>query len=115
MSDIVDYMRAVDEERCNVEPWTVAKRCADAAAEIERLTGERDRQYDYNAEIIAKYAALEAVSERLRAALREIAKVTRGYEPGVWSEEEGRKYFAALFFGAQAKARAALKEEGDEK
>lgn len=37
MTDIVDYMRAVDEERCNVEPWTVAKRCADAADEIERL------------------------------------------------------------------------------
>ena len=46
--------------------------------------------------------------DRLRAALREIAKVTRGWEPGVWTEEEGRKYFAALFFGAQKVARAAL-------
>lgn len=46
--------------------------------------------------------------EKLRAALREIAKVTRGWEPGVWSEEEGRKYFSGLFFSAQHVARAAL-------
>lgn len=52
--------------------------------------------------------------ERLRAALREIAKVTRGWEPGVWTEEEGRQYFAALFFGAQKVARAALKEKIDD-
>ncbi len=38
-------------------------------AEVERLTGERDRQYDYNAGQIVKQAALEAENERLRAAL----------------------------------------------
>ena len=53
-------------------------------------------------------AAAKAEIEQLRAALREIAKVTYGWEPGVWSDEEARKYFASLFFSAQAKARAAL-------
>lgn len=51
--------------------------------------------------------------ERLEAALREIAKVTYGWEPGVWSEEETRKYFASLFFNAQAKARAALENTNE--
>lgn len=37
MSDLAEYLRSVDEERCNVEPWTVAKRCAEAAARVERL------------------------------------------------------------------------------
>ena len=46
--------------------------------------------------------------ERLEKALREISKVTRGWEPGVWSEEEGRQYFAGLFFSAQKVARAAI-------
>lgn len=48
--------------------------------------------------------------KRLEAALREIAKVTRGWEPGVWSEKEGRQYFAGLFFSAQKVARAALED-----
>ena len=38
-------------------------------AEIERLTGERDRQYEYNVGQIAKQAELEAEIERLREAL----------------------------------------------
>jgi cytochrome c556 len=59
----------------------------------------------------AEVEKLRAEVEKLRAALEEIAKVTRGWEPGVWSEEEGRKYFAYLFFGAQNKARAALEEK----
>jgi uncharacterized small protein (DUF1192 family) len=45
-------------------------------AEVERLTGERDRQYDYNAELIAKYAALEAEVERKDAALLSIMGCT---------------------------------------
>lgn len=35
-------------------------------AEVERLTGERDRQYDQNAEQIIRIAALEAENERLK-------------------------------------------------
>lgn len=42
-----------------------------AEAEVERLTAERDRQYDQNAEQITRIAALEAENEKLRAALRE--------------------------------------------
>jgi hypothetical protein len=56
---------------------------------------------------------LAARVAELEAALRDIAKVTRGWEPGVWSEEEGRKYFAALFFRAQDKARAALTQPAE--
>lgn len=40
-----------------------------AEAEVERLTAERDRQYDQNAEQITRIAALEAENEKLRAAL----------------------------------------------
>lgn len=42
-------------------------------AEVERLTGERDRQYDQNAEQIIRIAALEADNEKLRAALEMFA------------------------------------------
>lgn len=42
-------------------------------AENERLTGERDRQYDQNAEQIIRIAALEAENEKLRAALEMFA------------------------------------------
>jgi hypothetical protein len=48
-------------------------------AEVERLTGERDRQYDYNVEQIAKQAALEAENEKLRAALRECEAELNAY------------------------------------
>lgn len=41
----------------------------EAADEIERLTGERDRQYDYNCGQIVRIASLEAEIERMRAAL----------------------------------------------
>jgi hypothetical protein len=37
----------------------------EAADEIERLTGERDRQYDKNCEQIIRIASLEAEIERL--------------------------------------------------
>lgn len=45
---------------------------------------------------------------RLRAALEDIARTTYGYEPWM-PDEEAKNYFSSLFFGAQAKARAALK------
>lgn len=69
---------------------------------------EAPNLYAENVRLQVEAFRLRANNERLRAALREIAKVTRGWEPGVWSEEEGRKYFASLFFGAQKTARAAL-------
>lgn len=60
------------------------------------------------AKLVNRIADQKREITRLRAALREIAKVTYGWEPGVWSDEEARNYFASLFFGAQAKARAAM-------
>lgn len=67
----------------------------DHCAEVERLTAERDRQYDQNTEQITRIAALEAENERLLAALRKIA----GMDP--WSYGE-QGYFVA---------RAALKNK----
>ena len=75
---------------------------------VERLREVAERA-DANYPAIMEQAA--ARIEQLEAALREIAKVTRGWEPGVWTEEEGRRYFAALFFGAQKVARAALEDK----
>lgn len=82
---------------------------------VERMaavlkTGTRGSFEDFNRlfALARRGAEADAEIERLRAALREIAKVTRGWEPGVWSEEEGRKYFSGLFFSAQHVARAAL-------
>ena len=51
-------------------PYTLAS----LRAEVERLTGERDRQYDQNAEQIIRIAALEAENEKLRAALSKISE-----------------------------------------
>ncbi len=68
------------------------------AAKVNDLMG-------IDAETIAR---LRAEIERLRAALEKIAANTYGYEPNAMSDEEAVKYFAALFFGAQKTARAAL-------
>jgi uncharacterized small protein (DUF1192 family) len=55
-------------------PW-LANQAADTITrlteEVERLTGERDRQYDYNAGQIVKQAAFEAEVERKDAALKQ--------------------------------------------
>jgi hypothetical protein len=51
-------------------------------SEMKRLTGERDRQYDYNAGQIVKQAALEAENETLRAALQGV----------LWMAEEWFKH-----------------------
>lgn len=74
-----------------------------AEAEVERLTAERDRQYDQNAEQITRIAALEAENERLRAALKPFANLTiKGDEPDVWAKKFPR------FFELITTARAAL-------
>ena len=75
-------------------------------SDIMKRLWEMYCEYEYYARTVQE-AADEI--ERLRAALREIAKTTYGWEPGVWTEEEGMRYFAALFFDAQKTARAALK------
>lgn len=62
-------------------------------------------------QVMALVGRQAARIEALEKALREISKVTRGWEPGVWSEEEGRQYFAGLFFSAQKVARAALEDK----
>jgi hypothetical protein len=86
MTDIVQRLRADGETVETLKAkghWgsvTMLEQDAEIARlreDVERLTGERDRQYDYNAESIFKYAALEAENERLRAALEEINMKTR--------------------------------------
>ena len=75
-------------------------------AEVERLTAERDRQYDQNAEQITRIAALEAENEKLRAALEPFANLTiKGDEPDVWAKKFPR------FFELITTARAALEEK----
>lgn len=119
MSDVIDRLEnpRYEDPVSDAQEEIIALR-----AEKARTTAENERLgRDYNTardahdrrvrELDAhciEVAALRAENERLRAVLRDIAKVTRGWEPGVWSEEEGRKYFSSLFFGAQEKARAAL-------
>ena len=74
----------------------------------KRLRAENEAVLAANRDVMLHWDVLKADYERLRAALEQIAKVTYGWEPGVWSDEEARNYFASLFFGAQSKARAAL-------
>lgn len=54
----------------------------EAADEIERLTGERDRQYDYNCGQIIRVASLEAEIERLRETMATIAHLAEGTRIG---------------------------------
>jgi hypothetical protein len=51
----------------------------DPAEEIVRIKGERDRQYEYNVEQIARQAALEAEIARLREVLESIELMARDY------------------------------------
>ena len=104
MSDIVLRLRHCSDNCGDEYLRELSGRAAD---EIERLKAElleRDAVWlpEKDAEIT-----------RLRAALGEIAKTTYGYEPFM-PDEEAKEYFKSRFFGAQAKARAALKEDGDE-
>ena len=78
---------------------------------VERLREVAERA-DANYPAVIEQAADRI--EQLEAALRAIAKITYGYEPGVWSDEEAKNYFSSLFFGAQAKARAALEASDDQ-
>lgn len=61
----------------------------------------------FQATLDMKTKELRAENERLRAALREIAKPTYGYELFM-PYEEAAEYFKSRFFGAQKTARAAL-------
>lgn len=63
MSDM-DDVRAIVQKMQDREDTITRLR-----SEVERLTGERDRQYDQNAEQITRIAALEAEVERLRRCL----------------------------------------------
>ena len=59
MSDLIERLR---ESHKAPMPVTVdAELCWEAADEIERLTAERDRQYDQNCEQIVHIAKLQAV------------------------------------------------------
>lgn len=50
---------------------------AEARAEVERLTGERDRQYDENVHRIAEQASAEADRDRLSTLLKEAVEGLR--------------------------------------
>ena len=80
MTDIVKMLR-----ECSSDEAYLSRQAADEItrlrAEIERLTAERDRQYDQNTEQITRIAALEAENEKLRKALDEAQReITQLYE-----------------------------------
>lgn len=98
MSDLVERLRRIGSERQRTTAHDNPQHYLHVVAKIS------------NADGLLMIEAADRIAQ-LEAALREIAKVTRGWEPGVWSEKEGRQYFAALFFSAQKVARATLGEE----
>lgn len=67
-------------------------------------------QADELAKQDAELATLRAEVERLRTALKKIAKVTYGSD-WTWGSEELADYYSMRFFNAQETARAALGEE----
>ena len=79
---------------------------------VDRLTGEKC-DYDTRCYAASEITILRLEKQKLRAALEGIAANTYGYEPNAMSDEEAKNYFAALFFAAQGKARAALAQGGD--
>jgi hypothetical protein len=104
MSDIVERLRLL-------VPSDSSGAAFDGVNEIARLTAENEKLgRDYQSARDAHDKVL-AENEKLRAALRSIAANTYGYEPDVMSDEEAKNYFSGLFFDAQNKARAALKED----
>jgi hypothetical protein len=90
MSDLVERLR----ER---------KLFKGAADEIERLTGERDRQYDKNCEQIIRIASLEAEIERLRNAVSLAV-----YELNFVAAEHGCEQCATVAQNIASVSRAAL-------
>jgi hypothetical protein len=85
-------------------------------AENERLTAERDRQYDQNTEQITRIAALEAENEKLRAAIEPFALALAGnwsHQPDNLAIDAGFGIDLRMHFslGDFRRARAALKEK----
>ena len=83
---------------------------------VERLRAEASDNKRY---LVPDGLALEAADiittlraevEKLRAALKKIAKVTYGSD-WTWGSEELADYYSMRFFNAQETARAALGEE----
>lgn len=62
MSDLVERLRGHAKKIYANAP--IKRDCLQAADEIERLTGERDRQYDQNVEQIKRIAELEAEARK---------------------------------------------------
>lgn len=83
MADIVERLRYTARIRghARAEPDLVLNECIEAADTIERL----------------------------RAALKDIAKVTYGSD-WTWGDDELAEYYSMRFFKAQETARAALQE-----
>jgi len=69
--------------------------------------GEINRSFAFFA---VEITTLRAEVERLRTALKKIAKVTYGSD-WTWGSEELSDYYSMRFFNAQETARAALGEE----
>jgi len=100
MSEIVDKAKALVSTYEQLLEHTRTERDA-LRAELAAAKEERDRQYEYNAGAIAKFAALElerdrlaAHVERLRAALQPFADRIKLYPPWMWTamverEKEG--------------------------
>jgi hypothetical protein len=74
--DIIERLRQLEVNELSTHPLGMLDEAANEIEQnridleeyrldVERLTGERDRQYDYNVEQIAKQAALEAENEKL--------------------------------------------------
>lgn len=55
----------------SMRKFTATPTVAELEAEVERLTGERDRQYDQNVEQIARIAQLQATVEALEVVLKD--------------------------------------------
>jgi hypothetical protein len=91
-------------------------------AEVERLTAENASLASWQCEFTdgktglvyseggGTYCAMAKENEKLRAALKKIAKVTYGSD-WTWGSEELADYYSMRFFNAQETARAALGEE----
>jgi len=119
MSDIVERLRA---HKADIWDWNGAAMTAwdgwrSAIAKGDKSSWPRDAfesliggYGEDMGDAADEIEALRAEVERLRAALKKIAKVTYGSD-WTWGSEELADYYSMRFFNAQETARAALGEE----
>ena len=118
MSDIVERLRAPaywisgsseGHEGDNSAPLEAADEITTLRAEVEKLAKLRTIELEHSNRWLEERDTLRAEVERLRAALKKIAKVTYGSD-WTWGSEELADYYSMRFFNAQETARAALGE-----